>query len=91
MKINLELLYNHLQERENENIKDMLKNKKEYQNAIKIEAENEDIFNNLKLSNYEHDIIEAWTDAIHNKYAIYSEEMFKIGMKCCFSFLLSLK
>lgn len=85
-----ELLYNHLQERPDENIREMLKSKKEYQNATKLETEYEDAFNNLDLSDHEHNIIETWTDTIHNKYAIYSELMFEIGMKSCFSLLLSL-
>lgn len=85
-----ELLYNHLQERPDENIRELLQKKKEYQDAAKLETEYEDAFNNLDLTNHEHNIIETWTDAIHVKYAIYAEEMFEIGMKCCFALLLSL-
>lgn len=80
-----QLLYNHLEER-NQNVKQDAN----YLKATIQENELNQQYEQLNLSDEQRNVIMQWIDAIHAQETAYSTVVFRMGMKCCFSLLMQL-
>ena len=80
-----QLLYNHLEER-NQNVKQDAN----YLKATIQENELNQQYEQLNLSDEQRNVIMQWIDAIHAQETAYSTVVFRMGMQCCFSLLMQL-
>lgn len=78
------LLYNYLEERQNDNISQNVRKDADYLKATQQEHKLRSQYENLNLSDEQRTIILDWIDAITEQNEAYTEVVFRMAMQCFF-------
>ena len=84
------LLYNYLEERQQNNISQNVRKDADYLKATHQEQKLRSQYENLNLSDEQRTVILDWIDAITDQNEAYTAVVFRMGMQFCFSLLLEL-
>ena len=84
------LLYNYLEERQNDNISQNVRKDADYLKATHQEQKLHSQYENLNLSAEQRTVILDWIDAITEQNEAYTAVVFRMAIQCCFSLLLKL-
>ena len=84
------LLYNYLEERQQNNISQNVRKDADYLKATHQEQKLHSRYENLNLSDEQRTVILDWIDAITDQNEAYTTVVFRMAIQCCFSLLLEL-
>ena len=84
------LLYNHLEERQHDNIYQNVMQDADYLKFLQQEQELCSQYECLNLSDDQRKVILNWIDTINAMNEAYTAVVFRMAMQCCFALILEL-